>query len=107
MPDEYKGWRCLHRADYDGERLVKYRIVFYRKGGPGDWYDEIRYDSHEVRHGRRVFAPHLHIKIASAPKEDVEAAIAELERIVDNSLEGIEQIAQGSYRPPGEPGIGR
>jgi hypothetical protein len=41
----------------------------------------------------------MHIKIASAPKQDVEAAIAELERIIDNSLEGIEHIARA---PEGE-----
>ncbi len=82
MPDDYKSWSYFGRAVYDGNRLAKYTIAFYRAvGDAGDgWYDEIRYDSHDTRAGRLLLAPHLHLKIRSAMKQGVEAAVAEIEK---------------------------
>jgi len=101
MADEYKGWSYIYRADYDDERLARYTVAFYREAGSSgvDWYDEIRYDSHEGRRGRAVLAPHLHLKIRSALKPDIDAAIAEIKGLIDNDLEGFQRIAHAGYRP--------
>ncbi len=104
MPDDYKSWSYFGRAVYDGNRLAKYTIAFYRAvGDAGDgWYDEIRYDSHDRRAGRLLLAPHLHLKIRSAMKQGVEAAVAEIKEIIDNDLEGIEKVAFAEPPPPGD-----
>jgi len=93
MPDTYKGWRHFGRADRDGDRVVRYTIAFYRQAGQdGEWYDEIRYDSHERRGGRLALAPHLHLKLRSVFKGDLDAAVAEIKAFIDNSLEGIQKV---------------
>jgi hypothetical protein len=45
MPLTLKNWKHLIRTDYRDGRLVGYTIAFYRPDG--EWYDQIRYDSHE------------------------------------------------------------
>jgi len=76
MPKQYEGWRIriARRIDEAG-RLLRYTIHFDRK--INDWYDEICYDSFEVRGGRRLDAPHLHMKIRSTFKT-IETGITEI-----------------------------
>ena len=104
MPEDYKGWSYFGRAVYDGDRLTKYTVAFYRAVGEAGhgWYDEIRYDSHDRRAGRLLLAPHLHLKIRSAMKQGVDAAVAEIKRIIDNDLEGIERVVYAKPLPPAD-----
>jgi hypothetical protein len=55
MPTALKDGKHLIRTDYRDGRLVGYTIAFYRPDG--EWYDQIRYDSHERKKGRLVAAP--------------------------------------------------
>ena len=57
MPQQYKDWKFLSRVTYEDAKVVEYSIHFYRERGSGDWYDEIRYDSHEARKGHLEIAP--------------------------------------------------
>jgi hypothetical protein len=59
----------------------------------GDWFDEIRYDSHE-RRPRKVLAPHFHMKLRSAFKGVPAAALEEIESVIDNYLETIKGVIE-------------
>ena len=78
---EYKGWcvRVARRVDEEG-RLLRYTIHFDRR--VNDWYDEIRDDSFEVRDGKRLNAPHLHITMRPSLKT-IELGIAEIQEIIE------------------------
>lgn len=69
--------------------MVEYKIHFYRKLDGG--YDEIRYDSHEIRRGRKTLAPHLHMKLGT-PFKDVQQGEAELKTIIEGILPGLREI---------------
>jgi len=97
MPLTLNNWKHLIRTDYRDGRLVGYTIAFYRPDG--EWYDQIRYDSHERKKGRLVAAPHLHLKVKSAFKEDADRATAEIRTIIEN---GLPLIAEISGRPDTE-----
>jgi len=60
MPDDKNidPWKHKISVLYENERAVEYSVHFYRIHESG-WYDEIRYDSHELRKGRDVLAPHF------------------------------------------------
>ena len=73
-------------------KVAQYTIAFYRQSG--EWYDEIRYDSHERKRGKQIDAPHLHMKIHSAFKGDPERAVEELKGIIDNYLGNVEEVAK-------------
>lgn len=60
----------------------------------GEWYDEIRYDSHERKKGRSVLAPHLHIKLQSAFKPDTDRAVEEIREIIDNYVRIIDEVIE-------------
>ena len=53
-----KNWKRLNISVTDKESgaVIEYKIHFYRKRN--GWYDEVRYDSHEIRRGRKM--PSLH-----------------------------------------------
>jgi hypothetical protein len=86
-----KNWKCLNISVTDKESgtLVEYKIHFYRKLDGG--YDEIRYDSHEIRRGRKTLAPHLHMKLGT-PFKDVQQGEAELKTIIEGILPGLREI---------------
>src|SRR2546428_4645965 len=84
---EYRGWKYLRRTDFEDEKVVRYTIAFYLQSD--DWYDEIRYDSHERKKGRSVLAPHFHLKLRSAFKGDAGRAIEEIKEIIDNYVNTI------------------
>ena len=46
-------WKCLNVAVSDKESgtVIEYKIHFYRQ--TNGWYDEVRYDSHEIKKGRK------------------------------------------------------
>lgn len=85
-----KDWKCLNVAvrDKASGAVLEYKIHFYRKTNGG--YDEVRYDSHEIRRGRKTASPHMHLKIAT-PFKDA-AAGEELKRIIDLILPQIREI---------------
>ena len=86
-------WRTNVRAAYDENgKLAEYSINFSRQRRSGEWYDEIRYDSHEKQRGRNVLAPHFHLKILSGLKTDKDSAVEEVRSLIDNYLEKIEEV---------------
>jgi len=93
MPPEqdYHGWRYLNVAvrDQTTGEIIGYRIHFYRK--TDDWYDETRYDSHEIKAGRRVPAPHFHLKLAT-PYKDRDRGERELREVIDRILPALREI---------------
>jgi hypothetical protein len=86
-----QNWKLLNVVVTDKESgaTLEYKIHFYRKSN--GWYDEIRYDSHEIKKGRKVLAPHLHIKIATPFKDPVQGE-TELRKIVDSFLLTLEEF---------------
>ena len=86
-------WKCLNVtvSDKESRAVIEYKIHFYRK--TNGWYDEVRYDSHEIRKGRKSLAPHLHVKLATPFKEPKEGE-AELSRIINEILPRIKEIAR-------------
>ncbi len=53
MPEEpiAGDWKCLnvYVSDKESGVVIEYKIHFYRK--TDGWYDEVRYDSHEINRG--------------------------------------------------------
>ena len=86
-------WKCLNvtvRNKQSGA-VIEYKIHFYRK--TNGWYDEVRYDSHEIKRGRKVATPHLHVKLATAFKDSNEAE-EELKKIIEIVLPQIGEITR-------------
>jgi hypothetical protein len=92
MPD-YNGWQYEARVESANGRAVRYSISFYRSRD-GGWYDEIRYDSHDRTKGQRRLAPHFHMKIRSALKQDGYQAIQEIKHIIALQLPGIAEVLE-------------
>jgi hypothetical protein len=88
-----EGWKCLNVSvtDKDSGAIIEYKIHFYRR--LNGWYDEVRYDSHEIRRGRKTLAPHLHIKLSTAFK-DSQQGEEELRRIIDDLLPRLREITR-------------
>lgn len=86
-------WKCLNVAvrDKASGAVLEYKIHFYRK--TNGWYDEVGYDSHEIKRGRKVASPHLHLKLATSFKDSSQAE-AELRRIIETVLLDIEEITR-------------
>lgn len=86
-----QGWKCLNVAVTDKESgaVIEYKIHFYRK--IDGWYDEVRYDSHEIKKGRKILAPHLHLKLATLFKEPG-AGEAELREVIAAILPKLREI---------------
>ena len=91
MPS-YGNWKSIARALYADGKVYRYSVVFLRKLD-GDWYDEVRYDSHDRTRGRYQMAPHFHLKVRSAFKADTGSAEAELWDMIRKELPRIEAIA--------------
>ena len=87
LPDRCNEWRIEFRLAYDGTVLAHYNISFVRRRD--EWYDEIRFDSHDRRRGRTVPAPHFHLKIAAPFKNDPGVAVEEIRAFIDNHLKEI------------------
>ena len=64
-------WKCLNVtvSDKESGNVIEYKIHFYRK--VDGWYDEVRYDSHEIKRDRKTLAPHLHLKLATPDRKSV------------------------------------
>jgi len=88
-----RDWKCLNVtvSDKESGAVIEYKIHFYRK--TDGWYDEVRYDSHEIKRGRKILAPHLHVKTATPFKEPKEGE-EELRRIIDAILPEIKEITR-------------
>ena len=68
MPQDFTDWKVISRVTSEDGKVTAYTIQFYRPRGDGNWYDEIRYDSHETRKGRVEVSPHFHMKLVSSFK---------------------------------------
>lgn len=88
-----RDWKHLNIAVSDkvSGAVIEYKVHFYRK--TDGWYDEVRYDSHEIKRGRKTLAPHLHLKLSTAFK-DPDKGEEELKQIIDRILPEIERITQ-------------
>ena len=71
--DSSKDWKVKVRAVRTDGKLERYTVHFFRKSSA--WYDEIRFDSHDRIRGRDTLAPHLHVKLKSSFKEDLQVAL--------------------------------
>ena len=89
----HEDWKCLNVtvSNKESNAVIEYKVHFYRK--TNGWYDEVRYDSHEIKRGRKVLTPHLHIKLATLFK-DTQEGEAELKRIIERILPELKEIAQ-------------
>ena len=95
MPETaiYKGWKYTVRIRIEPDsRLSNYSIQFYRDHGL--WFDEIRYDSHDEVHGRKMIAPHFHMKLGSPFKKDLTAAVEQIKSMIDNELSRIRGVIE-------------
>ena len=88
-----KEWKCLNVSVTDKESgaVIEYKIHFYRK--LNGWSDEVRYDSHEIRRGRKTLAPHLHLKLGTLFKDSPQVE-NELKQIIDRILPRIKEITR-------------
>jgi hypothetical protein len=86
-------WKCLNVSvtDKDSGCVIEYKIHLYRKVNGS--YDEVRYDSHEIRRGKKTLAPHLHVKLATRFKDSLEGE-KELKQIIDQVLPEIKEITE-------------
>ena len=86
----HQGWKYrMQLREVDG-RLSAYTIHFYREDG--NWFDEIRYDSHDGRHGRKEIAPHFHMKVRSPFKNDSAEAVEEIKFLIDNEIDRLRKV---------------
>ena len=72
-------------------RVSEYSVNFYRDRE--EWFDEIRYDSHE-RRPRKVLAPHFHMKLRSSFKGKPGTGLEQIKSIVDNYLQEIQEVIE-------------
>ena len=93
MADAENGWKCLNVAvkDKASGAVIEYKMHFSRK--TNGWYDEVRYDSHEIKRGRKTAAPHLHVKLATPFKDSIYSE-EELKRIIRTVLPQIKEITR-------------
>ena len=86
-------WKCLNVAvrNKQSGAVIEYKIHFYRR--TNGWYDEVRYDSHEIKRGKKVASPHLHIKI-STPFKGSQEGEEELKQIIETVLPQIQEITR-------------
>ena len=78
-------------SDKESGDVIEYKIHFYRKAD--GWYDEVRYDSHEIRRGRKTLAPHLHMKLGT-PFKNPQDGEEELKRVIDRILPDLKEITR-------------
>jgi len=88
---EYRSWKYLNISlkDKKSGEIIGYRIHFYKR--IDDWYDEIRYDSHEIKRGRQTLSPHFHMKL-STPFKDRERGEREIREIIDEILPRLKEV---------------
>ena len=86
-------WKCLNVtvSDKESGNVIEYKIHFYRK--IDGRYDEVRYDSHEIRKGRKNLAPHLHLKLAT-PFKEPRRGEGELKQIIDRLVPELKEITE-------------
>ena len=83
------------RVDFDaGGKVARYTINFYRRDRTAEWYDKVRYDSHEMRKGKDTLSPHFHMKLRTAFKDDDDVAVEEIQSIIDNQVKHIEGVIE-------------
>jgi hypothetical protein len=78
-------------TDKDSGAVIEYKIHFYRK--LNGWYDEVRYDSHEIKRGRKLLAPHLHMKLSTSFKDSRQGE-EELRGIINGVLPQLREITR-------------
>lgn len=92
MP-EYRGWRYSAGIVKMEDTVTECYLSFYRQMEDRDWYDEVRYDSHERKRGRRIELPHFHIKVRGSRRSPEEANAA-LKEIVDSIVPQLLEVTE-------------
>src|SRR5688572_9134221 len=87
----YGPWTQRYRIFLSDGKPIRYSLALRRKHVDG-WYDEVRYDSHEMRESKRVRAPHFHMKLRSGFMEDGSKALERLQLFVDTHFKAIEEV---------------
>ena len=77
--------------NYVDGKPAEYSIAFFKKH-EGGWYDEIRYDSHEKKKGRKILAPHFHVKFRCELKDSVERVVVDVHHFIDEYLETLKKV---------------
>lgn len=90
--NEYRGWTYSIRTKIS-EGFVECYLSFYRQMEDRDWYDEVRYDSHERKRGQRVAIPHFHVKLHGSSK-DPEQAESDLMEIIDDLVPKLLEVTE-------------
>jgi len=91
LMESYKGWQHKLRVNKEDDKVVEYHIHFYQKSD--DWYNEIRYDSHEIKGGKKSVLPHFHLKIKSSFKEP-DVGKKELQEIIAIHLPKLRSVVE-------------
>lgn len=89
---EYKGWTCFIRAKRR-EDITECYLSFYKQVPERDWYDEVRYDSHERKRGKMLDLPHFHVKLHGSPK-DPKQAESDLMEIIDDFVPKLLEVTE-------------
>jgi len=88
----HKGWKYSARIKRH-EGTAECYISFYKQMEDRDWYDEVRYDSHERKRGKRLELPHFHVKLHGSLK-DSEQVELDLKKIIDGIVPQILEVTE-------------
>ncbi|RLE43449.1 hypothetical protein DRJ19_02595 [Candidatus Woesearchaeota archaeon] len=80
----------IHFTFNDNGEVIEYKAHLYRQ--QKDWYDEIRYESHERRGSKKIIKPHIHIKLGTSFKPNKETIKKELSEIIEKIIPKLEDI---------------
>ncbi|MFC1715662.1 hypothetical protein ACFL6S_18490 [Candidatus Poribacteria bacterium] len=89
---QYKGWKYSARIRTTDDDVECY-LSFHKEVEGRDWYDEVRYDSHERKRGQRLELPHYHIKLRGDYKTPGEAE-ADLIRIINDIVPQVLEVTE-------------
>ena len=90
---KYKGWQYDANVVVNRSPETELYLSFHRRVPGRDWYDEVRYDTHERKSGRRLRLPHYHVKIRGSYR-DRQRAEASLVKIIDDIVPQIIEVAE-------------
>lgn len=94
---EYKGWQYVAKVMIGRSSEPEFYLSFHRQVLGRDWYDEVRYDSHEVKRRKRLKLPHYHVKIRG-DYSDREDAEKRLKQIIDDIVPRILEVSESGEK---------
>jgi hypothetical protein len=94
---EYKEWQYVAKVVVGRSIAPEIYLSFFRQVPGRDWYDEVRYDSHEVKRRKRLKLPHYHIKLRGDYREREEAEES-LKQIIDDVVPQILEVTENGEK---------